>query len=168
MSISRFSSSLHTATFALCYLPDNLVLNHRLPFLKKLSLVRVRISEASLHSIIHSSCPALERLLIVLGIEIGMSCLQIESPHLKSIGICFEGQQLIIEDAPSLERLPLHSCYTPSEIIVVSAPKLETLGVIRDPFNNHKELVFGSSPFQVPYIIIYTFVVISCIFHLCA
>ena len=42
MSISRFSSSLHTATFALCYLPDNLVLNLRLPFLKKLSLVRVR------------------------------------------------------------------------------------------------------------------------------
>ena len=84
MSISRFSSSLHTATFALCYLPDNLVLNLRLPFLKKLSLVRVRISEASLHSIIHSSCLALERLLIVLGIEIGISCLQIKSPHLKT------------------------------------------------------------------------------------
>ena len=27
MSISQFSSSLHTATFAMCYLPDNLVLN---------------------------------------------------------------------------------------------------------------------------------------------
>ena len=40
MSISRFSSSLNTATFVLCYLPDNLVLNLRLPFLKKLSLVR--------------------------------------------------------------------------------------------------------------------------------
>ena len=56
MSISRFSSSLHTATFALCYLPDNLVLNLQLPFLKKLSVVRVRISDASLHRIIHSSC----------------------------------------------------------------------------------------------------------------
>ena len=75
MSISRFSSSLHTAIFALCYLPDNLVLNLRLPFLKKLSLVQVHILEASLHSIIHSSCPALERLLIVLGTEISISCL---------------------------------------------------------------------------------------------
>ena len=128
----------------------------------------VYLSEASLHSIIHSSCPALERLLIVLGIEIGISCLQIKSPHLKSIGICFEGQQLIIEDALSLQRLLLDDCYKPSQISIISAPKLETLGVICDPFNNHKELVFGSSLFQVPYIIIYTFVIISYIFHLCA
>ena len=128
----------------------------------------VYLSEASLHSIIHSSCPALERLGVVLGIEIGISCLQIKSPHLKSIGICFEGQQLIIEDAPSLQRLLLDNCYTPSQIAVVSTPKLKTLGLIRDSFNDHNELVFGSSLFQVPYIIIYTFVIISCIFHLCA
>ena len=128
----------------------------------------VYLSEASLHNIIHSSCPALERLLIVLGIEIGISCLQIKSPHLKSIGICFEGQQLIIEDAPSLQRLLLDDCYKPSQITVVSAPKLETLGLISAPFDDHNKLVFGSSLFQVPYIIIYTFVIICCIFHLCA
>ena len=124
------------------------------------------MSEASLHNIIHSICPALERLLIVLGVEIPISCLQIKSPHLKSIGICFEGQHLIIEDAPSLERLLLDTCYTPSQINAVSAPKLETLGVIRDLFIDHKELVFGSSLFQVPYIIIYIIVIISFIFHL--
>ena len=107
----------------------------------------VYLSEASLHNIIHSSCPALERLLIVLGIEIPISCLKIKSPHLKSIGICFEGRQLIIEDAPSLERLLLDNCYKPSQIIVIYAPKLETLGVIRDPFNDHKKVVFGSSLF---------------------
>ena len=73
----------------------------------------VYLSEASLNSIIHSSCPARERLLIVLGIEIGISCLQIKSPHLKSIGICFEGQHLIIEDSPSLQRLLLDDCYKP-------------------------------------------------------
>ena len=167
MSITWFSSSHHTATFSRCHLADNLVQMLRLPLLKKLALVVVDLSEATLHSIIHSCCPALERLLLVFGIEIRIRCLNIKSPHLKSIGICFKGQQLIIEDAPSLERLLLHNCYTPSEIIVVSAPKLETLGVIRDPFNNHKELVFGSSPFQVPYII-YTFVTICCIFHVCA
>ena len=126
----------------------------RLPLLKKLPLVVVYLSEASLHNIIQSSCLALESLLIVLGIEIPISCFQMKSPHFKSIGICFEGQQLIIEEAPSLERLLLDNCYTPSEITIVSAPKLETLGVIRDPFNDHKELVVGSSLFQVPYIII--------------
>ena len=168
LSISRFSSSLHTTTFARCRLPDDLVQMLRLPLLKKtfacggLSVVGLTAQHHPLQ------LPCLERLLIVLGIEIGISCLQIKSPHLRSIVICFKGQQLIIEDAPSLERLLLHNFYTASEISVVSAPKLETLGVIRDPFNNHKELVFGSSLFQVPYIIIYTFVIISCIFHLCA
>ena len=142
--------------------------NASTPTAKKLSLVVVYLSEASLHSIIHSSCPALERLLIVLGIDIPICYLQIKSPRLKSIGICFEGQQLIIEDAPSLQRLLLHNCYTPSQITIVSASKLETLGVIRDPFDDHNKLVFGSSLFQVPYIIIYTFVIISYIFHLCA
>ena len=121
LSISRFSSSLLTATFARCHLPDDLVQMLRLSLLKKLSLVVVYLSEASLHNIIHSSCPALEHLLIVLGIEIGISCLQIKSPHLKSIGICMEGQQLIIEDAPSLQRLLLDNCYRPSQISVISA-----------------------------------------------
>ena len=83
----------------------------------------VYLSEASLHNIIHSSCPAQERLLIILGIEIPISRLQIKSPYLKSIGIFFEGQQLIIEDAPSLQRLLLDNCYKPSQITVVYAPK---------------------------------------------
>ena len=76
MPISWFSSSLHTATLTRYHLADNLVQMLRLPLLKKLALVLVHLSEASLHSIIHSSCPALERLLIVLGIEIPISCLQ--------------------------------------------------------------------------------------------
>ena len=75
--------------------------NASTPTAKKLSLVVVYLSEASLHSIIHSNCPSLERLLIVLGIEIGISCLQIKSPHLKSIGICFEGHELS-------SKMPLH------------------------------------------------------------
>ena len=112
----------------------------------------VYLSEASLHNIIHSSCPALERLLIVLGIEIGISCLQIKSPHLKSIGIFFEGHHLIIEDAPSLERLLLDSSLVPSQITIVCAPKLETLGAIRDPFRWFK-MVFGSTPIEVLYMI---------------
>jgi hypothetical protein len=165
MSISRFSSSLHTATFALCRLPDNLVQKLRLPLLKKLSLVLVRMSEASLHSIIQSSCPALECLVLVLTVKIG--CFRIKSPNLVRIGISFDVGELIIEDAPSLQRLILDSCYSPSQITVVSAPKLETLGVIHD-LCDHFKMVFGSTVIQVLYIIIYTFVIISCIFHLCA
>ena len=99
MSISRFSSSLHTATFAMCYLPDNLVLKFRLPFLKKHSLVRVRMSEASLHKIIHSSCPTLECLVLVFTVRIG--CLQIKSPNLVRIGISFDG-------GSSSSKMPLH------------------------------------------------------------
>ena len=112
----------------------------------------VNLSEASLHSIMHSSCPALERLLLVFGEEIRIHYLQIKSPHLVSIGICFKGQELIIEDAPSLQRLLLDYCYAPSQITVVSAPKLETLGAISDPFE-WSEMVFASTPIEVLYII---------------
>ena len=139
----------------------------RVLLLKKLSLVVVYPSEASLHNIIHSSCPALEHLLLVFGLKIRIHYIQIKLPHLKSIGICFEGQQLIIKDAPSLQRLLLDYCYILPQIIVVSMPKLETLGVIHDPFKFHN-MVFGSAFIQVLYIIIYTVAIISCIFYLCA
>ena len=89
---------------------------------------------ASLQNIIHSNCPALEHLVLVFGVGIDIPCLKIKSPHLVSIGISIEGHELIIEDAPSLQRLVLDCCYKPKQINVVSAPKLETLGAIRDPF----------------------------------
>ena len=104
----------------------------------------VDLSEASLHSFIHSSCPTLECLVLVFGNGIHVPCLKIKSHHLVSIGICFEGQELIIEDAPLLQRLLLDWCYAPLQIIVVSAPKLETLGAIDDPFKPFK-MVFGST-----------------------
>src|SRR3989337_4086085 len=115
----------------------------RLPLLKKLMLVLVDLSVASLHSIIHCSCTALERLVLVFGLGIHIPCLKIKSPHLVSIGIHFDGQELIIKDAPSLQRLLLDCCYAPSQIIVVSTPKLETLGVFPDPSEGVK-LVVGS------------------------
>ena len=137
------------------------------PIGKKPTLVVVDLSEASLHNIIHSYCPALERLLLVFGKEICICCLQINSPHLVSIGISFKGDELIIKDAPSLQRLHLDYRYAPSQITVVSTPKLKTLGLIPDPFEGYK-MVVGSTLIQVLYNIINTFVIISCIFHLCA
>ena len=148
LSISRFSSSLHTATFARCHLPDDLVQMLRLPLLKKLSLVLVYLSEAALHSIIHSSCPALECLVLVFTVRIG--CLQVKSPNLVRIGISFDRRQLIIQDAPSLQRLILDSSYSPLPITVLSVPKLETLGVIHD-LCAHFNMVFGSTVLQVLY-----------------
>ena len=68
------------------------------------------------------------------------------------MAICFFGHDLIIEDAPSLQRLLLDSGIVPSQITIVSAPKLETLGTIRDPFRWFK-MVFGSTPIEVLYII---------------
>jgi hypothetical protein len=124
----------------------------RLPLLKKLALVLIDLSVASLHSIIHSSCPALERLVLVFGLGIHIPCLKIKLPHLVSMGICFFGHDLIIKDAPSLQRLLLDSSIVHSQITVVSAPKLETLGAIRDPFRWFK-MVFGSTPIVVLYII---------------
>ena len=91
MPISWFSSSLHTATLTWCHLADNMVQILRLPLLKKLAFVLVHLSEASLHSIIHSSYLVVERLVLVLGARIDIPCLKIKLPHHVSIGISFEG-----------------------------------------------------------------------------
>ena len=68
------------------------------------------------------------------------------------IGIFFKGEELIIKEAPSLQRLLLDYRYAALQISVVSAPKLETLGVIPDPFEGYK-IVVGSTLIQVLYII---------------
>ena len=86
--------------------------------------------------------------MLVFGNGIHIPCLKIKSPHLVSIGIHFEGQELVIEDAPSLQRLLLDCCYELSEITLVSAPKLETLGVFPHRFEGYK-LVVGSTLIQV-------------------
>ena len=90
--------------------------------------------------------------MLVFGIGIHIPCLKIKSPHLVSIGIHFDGQGLIIEDAPSLQRLLLDCCSKPSQIPVVSVPKLETLGVLPHSFECYK-LVVGSTLVQVLYVI---------------
>ena len=125
-SVFRFSSSLHTLAFALCQIPDNYVGTLKLPLVKRLSLVEVDISDASLQSIIHSSCPALESLLLVCNR--GGRRVTINSSNLVSIGIRCPYGELIIEDAPSVRRLIVDCLVDDCSITVVSAPKLETLG----------------------------------------
>ena len=73
------------------------------------------------------------------------------APPCKHANLFF-GHDLIIEDAPSVQRLLLNSGIVPWQITTVSAPKQETLGAIRDPFRWLK-MVFGSTAIQVLYII---------------
>ncbi|KAL6615537.1 hypothetical protein ACP70R_037807 [Stipagrostis hirtigluma subsp. patula] len=106
------------------------------PGLKQLTLANVRISESTLNGIL-SRCPVLESL--VLDGNKGCRRLQISSSTLRSLGVSdgqkgMEGklEELIIENAPLLERLipriPNHGLV----IRVMQAPRLRTLGYLHD------------------------------------
>ena len=99
----KISSSLQTIAFALCKLPDNYVWVLKLPLLRRLSLVDVDVSDVSLQSIISSTSPTLESLLLVWTVR--QHCIRINSPNLISIGISGYYGKIVIEDASSLQRL---------------------------------------------------------------
>jgi hypothetical protein len=141
-----FSSSLHTATFALCQIPDNLVRMLELPLLYRLSLVEVYISDVSLQSIIHSSCPALEWLLLVCN-KLD-HCIRIKSSKLESITILCENGELIIDDARLLRSLIHDIQRRHLQVTLVPAPKLEVLGKFYEGFPGSK-ISFGSTVIQV-------------------
>jgi hypothetical protein len=148
-SVHRFSSTLCIASFRACRLPDgNDASPLQLPLLKQLTLFAVGISESSLHALL-ASCPVLESLLLLHNSGFGR--LQIVSSSLRSIGVESGGlcgirlQQLVIEDAPSLERL-LYFGRTEMNILVISAPRLAILGKLFDGF---PRLQFGATVFQV-------------------
>ncbi|XP_020167580.1 F-box/FBD/LRR-repeat protein At1g16930-like [Aegilops tauschii subsp. strangulata] len=110
-------------------IPDHYVEVLELPLVKRLSLVEVDISDFSLQSMINSSCPTLECLLLVCNRE--RHRITINLPNLVSIDIRGEKGKFIIEDAPSLQRL-IHDIQSNNmEVFIVSAPKLETLGKFR-------------------------------------
>uniref|UniRef100_A0ACD5ZY96 Uncharacterized protein n=1 Tax=Avena sativa TaxID=4498 RepID=A0ACD5ZY96_AVESA len=72
----RFSDTLCVATIGECHLTDSTVQGLHLPKLQKLGLEKVKISEASLHTMI-AACPALECLLI--KDSTGFLCVRINS-----------------------------------------------------------------------------------------
>ena len=115
--------------------------------LKQLSLADVRFSESSLRALL-SACPVLQSLL--LKGSIGLSRVQIASPTLRSIGVRSNHgrvilRQVIIEDAPCLERL-LCFDYLGITISVISAPKLLVLGPLSD---QSPRLELGTTVIQV-------------------
>jgi hypothetical protein len=151
-SVYRFAPTLRVAKFCGCHFPDLIVqLSLKFPCLKQLTLESVTISEDALQSIF-SGCRALESLELKKNSGFGRLC--ISSQTLKSIGFCAEWtkgsvilQELVVEDAPCLERLlPLDPQFGPTTIRVISAPKLKILGVLS---NDISELHFGTTFFQV-------------------
>ncbi|XP_047080149.1 F-box protein At5g03100-like [Lolium rigidum] len=143
-SVLLFSRTLRVAKFGTCKFPHLIVPNF--PHLKMLTLYNIVISEASLHSLL-SACTALESL--SLHYLIGIVCLRISSLTLRSMdfaqGIVFF-QEMIIEDAPCLERLiRLSSDNGPTTIRVIRAPKLKILGLLSEGIST---LSIGTTVFQ--------------------
>ncbi|XP_073355612.1 FBD-associated F-box protein At4g13985-like [Aegilops tauschii subsp. strangulata] len=149
-SVFRRAPTLQVATFGRCCLPVPPNLAVDFPLLRQLTLYRVTLTEEALSAVL-SGCPALESLL--LAENVGSVSLRVNSPALKSISFCapyyshlVKVQELVIEDAPSLERLlPLNPKYGPATIRVVHAPKLEILGGLSKGIS---QLHLGTSVFQ--------------------
>nr|CAB3455532.1 unnamed protein product [Digitaria exilis] len=105
-SARRFSSTLIAARFGGCvFFPDDGGVHHY-PLLKKLTLSNLDISETSLHAMV-AGCPVLESLLLLNNH--GPTRVKIASPTIRSIGVgsfwgCGRLKQLVVEDAPCLER----------------------------------------------------------------
>ncbi|XP_044360906.1 putative F-box/LRR-repeat protein At3g28410 [Triticum aestivum] len=126
---SVFSSApaLRVASFGRCRLPPNLAVDF--PLLQQLTLWMVTLTQEALNAVL-SGCPALESLGMT---EIrGVVCLRIRSRTLRSIGFRHSSyvpsQELVIEDAPCLERARLQPFGTDNSVVtfrVIHAPKLE-------------------------------------------
>uniref|UniRef100_A0A0D9WXM5 Uncharacterized protein n=1 Tax=Leersia perrieri TaxID=77586 RepID=A0A0D9WXM5_9ORYZ len=122
-SAFRFSSRFRVAIISQCIIPDSTAQTIHFPQLKKLSLEQVTISEDSIDRVI-AGCLVLESLL--LNRYSGFDCIRINSPTLRSVAI--SSGKLVIEDAPSLQRLIHLDLSRGLRVTVISAPKLETLG----------------------------------------
>ncbi|XP_021308221.1 putative F-box/LRR-repeat protein At3g18150 [Sorghum bicolor] len=152
--VHRFSSTLCVARFFGCSFTipggndDASTLQLQLPLLKQLTFSQVSIPESCLHAFL-AGCPVLESLALLHSS--GFPRLRIASSSIRSIGVhpryyVHRGsiQQLIIEDAPCLERL-LYFGGIEISISVMSAPRLAIFGNLLDGF---PKLQFGATVFK--------------------
>ncbi|XP_040254858.2 putative F-box/FBD/LRR-repeat protein At1g78760 isoform X1 [Aegilops tauschii subsp. strangulata] len=130
-SVLRLAPTLQLARIGSCDFPKEIAPSLNFPLLRQLHLWRVSISDDVFSGVL-SGCHVLENLYLSEIRDVG--CLRICSPTLRIIVISclFEGEEeLVIMEAPRLERLLLRSPGSGSEIIrVVSAPKLQMLGLL--------------------------------------
>ncbi|CAO1939925.1 unnamed protein product [Urochloa humidicola] len=149
-SARRFSPTLRVAYFGGCSFPDGDAGALHLPLLKHLSLMDVAISEGSLYALL-AGCPVLQSLVLTESLDC-CTRIRIVSRTLRSIGVHdargeIDLEELIIEDAPCLERLLFFGQSVRVEMVisVISAPKLEILGQL--PILGPR-LEFGATAFQ--------------------
>ncbi|CAO2203074.1 unnamed protein product [Urochloa humidicola] len=133
-SALHFPSTLRIAEFGGCRFPKTMDHQVHFPNLQQLLLESVSISEGSLHAML-SGCPALNNLR--LGYSSGFRQFRINSRKLKHVEMYFADslQELIVENAPCLERLDHCGAYEDMRISIISAPKLEILGRLTDNFS---------------------------------
>uniref|UniRef100_A0A0D9WXQ4 F-box domain-containing protein n=1 Tax=Leersia perrieri TaxID=77586 RepID=A0A0D9WXQ4_9ORYZ len=151
-SALRFAPTLRVVSLSSCHFPNEIAPSLRFPRLKQLTLYEVTISEDAFHGIL-SHCSALESLL--LEGNSGISSLRLSSPTLRSFGFSSSSwngynatklQEVVIEDAPCLERLlPLRPNSGPPTIRIIMAPKLEILGFLSNAISL---LCLGKTKFQ--------------------
>ncbi|KAL6622883.1 hypothetical protein ACP70R_032762 [Stipagrostis hirtigluma subsp. patula] len=137
-SVLRFSPTLRVLTLCsgLSFPEEAAADALRFPRLKKLTLMDIEISEGALNGVL-SGCLVLDSLL--LDGCIGCRRLRISSVTLRSLGVSSgvkgtDGklEELIVDDAPLLERL-IPRCPNYGLLIrVIKAPKLKTLGYLHD------------------------------------
>ncbi|GJM93966.1 hypothetical protein PR202_ga10570 [Eleusine coracana subsp. coracana] len=138
MSAVRFSTTLQVASLCKCKLTGTPIDMVHFPQLRQLALDQVIISKDLLHTMI-SNCSVLEFLL--LNRNSGYGRVRINSSSLRSIGVGWNisnepfvvrSKKLIIQDAPSLERVINLQPEVAIYVSIISAPKLETLGSISE------------------------------------
>ncbi|KAK1695137.1 hypothetical protein QYE76_011834 [Lolium multiflorum] len=147
-STFRFSPTLRVASIGRCRITETTARALRFPQLKQLALQRVCIWEHSLHNLI-ASCPVLECLLI--HYSMGFSCLRINSLSLRSIGVLVgwrwseepHFKELVIENAPRLERLLRFNLLDGLYVSVISAPKLDNLGSLSSADYHYSTVIQG-------------------------
>ncbi|CAO2193100.1 unnamed protein product [Urochloa humidicola] len=144
-SALHLPSTLRVAQFGSCRFPKDMDHQAHFPNLQQVVLELVTISEGSLHALL-SGCPALTNLR--LGYTSGFRQFRINSLKLKQVEMYFADrlQELIVENAPCLERLDHYGAYEDNICIsIISAPKLEILGRLTD---NIPILELGSTVFK--------------------
>ncbi|XP_047044400.1 putative FBD-associated F-box protein At5g56440 [Lolium rigidum] len=147
LSVFRFAPTLRFARFSRCGLPNSISsLRLNFPCLKQLTLSGISIIKDALHNLL-SGCTALESLELTYIYGIGAIC--ISSQTLRSLAFNRCGSktlQLVIKDAPSLERLlPLYLDWGTLTIEVIRAPKLEVLSLLSEGLSKFQ---FGTTIFK--------------------
>uniref|UniRef100_A0ACD5V7Y1 Uncharacterized protein n=1 Tax=Avena sativa TaxID=4498 RepID=A0ACD5V7Y1_AVESA len=130
LSVLRSATTILVAEISNCEFSNEILPSMIFPRLKQLSLTKVSILGEVFHGLI-CSCQALESLYICEVRAAGS--LRVSSPTLRSIGFRDSSSvkaELVIEDAPCLERLLLPYCKQDDCVTIqlIRAPKLEILG----------------------------------------